>query len=88
MVKLMLKKYPAVAVAMKKRHEVYNSTLDELHSLKEDENTFVLQPSKTIKISRTEKDPEVLKAMYQLGRQDAMENLDAMRKFINKQAVV
>ena len=88
LVRLSLRKYPAVAAAMKKRHEVYNSTLDELYSLKEDENTFVLQPSKTIKISRTEKDPEVLKAMYQLGRQDAMKNLDAMSKFINKQAVV
>jgi len=84
LVRLSLRKYPAVAVAMKKRHEIYNSTLDELHSLKEDKNTFVLQPSKTIKISRTEKDPEVLKAMYQLGRQDAMENLDAMRKFVRR----
>jgi len=83
--KLALKKYPAVIKAMEKRHEIYNSALDELYRLKEVGNTFVLQPSKKIKIKRTEKNPDVLRAQYQLGRQDALENLDAMREFVGEE---
>jgi len=83
--KLALKKYPAVIKAMEKRHEIYNSALDELCRLKEAGNTFVLQPSKKIKIKRTEKNPDVLRAQYQLGRQDALENLEAMRIFIKEE---
>ena len=82
--KLALKKYPAVIDAMEKRHEIYNSALDELYRLKEAGNTFVLQPSKKIKIKRTEKNPDVLRAQYQLGRKDALQNLETMREFVGQ----
>lgn len=80
--RIISKNYPALAEAMLKRHEVYNATLSELHKLKESGNTFVLQPSKRIKIKRTERNPEKLRELYQLGRRDASEKIDEMRKFV------
>lgn len=84
LLRLALKEYPAIANAMIKRHAVYNAVLDELQNLKEAGNTLVLQPSKKIKIKRTERDPKKLRVLYQLGRQDAWGNLEAIRDFVSK----
>ena len=45
---------------------------------------MVLRPSRLIEVSRLEKDPEKLKALYQLGREDAMKNLDQIHVFLSK----
>ena len=78
----MLRKYPAIADTMKTRHEAYNAALDELYKLKQAGNTFVLQPSKKLNVKRTERRPERLRALYQLGRQDALAKIDAIRQFV------
>lgn len=44
----------------------------------------MLRPSRLIEVSRLEKDPEKLKALYQLGREDAMKNLDQIHAFLSK----
>ena len=82
LIRLRLRKYPAIADAMEKRHTVYNSTLDELVNLSKAGDTFILRPSEEMKINRTEKDPEKLNALYQLGRQDALGRIDAIREFV------
>ena len=84
LLKLFLKKHPAIADAMMKRHEVYNSTLDEVQHLQEAGNTFVLRPSKQTGIKRTERNPEKLRELYQLGRQDATEKMVAIRDFVSQ----
>lgn len=84
LLRLFLRKHPAMAEAMKKRHEVYNSALDELHHLQAAGNTFVLQPSKRVRVKRTERNPEKLRELYRLGRQDATENIEAIRDFLGR----
>ena len=84
LLKLALRKYPAVAAAMKDRHERYNAAQDELCRLQTEGNTFMLQPSEHIKIKKTERDPKKLWALYGLGRRDALENLDAMQAFVGR----
>lgn len=46
---------------------------------------MVLCPSRLIEVSRLEKDPEKLKALYQLGREDAMKNLEQIRAFLGQE---
>ena len=79
---LMLRHYPNLAKAMARRYKVYNRTLDKLEELSKKGEVMILQPSRLIEVSRLEKDPEKLKALYQLGREDAKRKLEEIRAFL------
>ena len=82
MFKVFMRKYPEIAKAMKRRHRNYNGSLKAVKKLEERGEVFLLQPSEPITIGRTEKDPEKLKRVYQLGRQDAQKHLQEMKNFL------
>ncbi len=84
-IKVMLRHYPNLAKAMARRYKVYNRTLDKLEELKAKGEVMVLCPSRLIEVSRLEKDPEKLKSLYQLGREDAMKNLEQIRAFLKNE---
>lgn len=65
------KKWPRFAIALRRRHEMYNAQLDRLEELETKGVVQVIRPSEKVKISRTEKDPAKMEKMYQLGRRDA-----------------
>ena len=44
---------------------------------------FVIRPPENLKIGRTEKDPEELERVYQLGRRTASEQLDRVQRFLS-----
>lgn len=78
---LLLCRYPKIAAGMAQRHIGYNAALDSLETLARDGSTLVLYPSRELHISRTERDPQKLEAMYQLGRADAFARLEEIRAF-------
>ena len=82
MFKVFMRKYPEIAKAMKRRQRNYNGSLKAVKKLEERGEVFLLQPSEPITIGRTEKDPEKLKRVYQLGRQDAQRHLQEMKNFL------
>lgn len=84
LLKQMIRQYPAVALAMKTRHIRYNQTLDQLKEQEKAGLALVLRPSKCIKVSKLERHPEKLKALYALGRQDAEQHLEEIRRFLEK----
>jgi predicted patatin/cPLA2 family phospholipase len=45
---------------------------------------LVIKPSVTIDISRLEKKPEMIQAMYDLGVSDATEKLEQVRQFLGE----
>lgn len=81
-IKRILKDYPAVFEAMGERHEKYNQTLDEVERLAQAGDIFVLRPSRLIKVSKTERSPERLQALYDLGREDAVAAMEQIKKFL------
>lgn len=83
-INVMLRHHPNLAKAMARRYKVYNRTLDKIEELKVKGEVMVLCPSRLIEVSRLEKDPEKLKALYQLGREDAMKNLNQIRAFLGQ----
>lgn len=80
--KLLYKKYPKFVEAMKNRHINYNESLDEVERLKKEGKVFLLSPSRKVKLSKTESDPEKLREMYNLGREDAMKSLADIKTFL------
>ena len=75
------RRYPNLVKAMENRHIVYNETLDRIEELEKEGKVFVLRPSATINVSRIERKPEKLEAMYELGYEDAKASFEAIRYF-------
>ncbi len=87
LVSFALRKYPGMAKAMENRAKMYNAQLEEVERLQKAGEIFVLRPSIPITISRTERDPDKLQEVYELGRKDALTHLKAMKTFLKKTAV-
>lgn len=82
LVRLRMKKYPKMIEAMANRHVEYNECLKQLERREQEGNTLVIRPSVTLGIKRTEKNPEKLKAVYELGRKDAEAMLGKIKDFL------
>ena len=82
LMKIALRKYPKVVETMAERHNTYNDTLKYVWEQAERGNTFVICPPEKLNISRTDKDPAKLKAVYEIGRRTAEKQLEALREFV------
>lgn len=80
--KIVYRKFPNFIKALKVRHEDYNQTLDYIKELEDNKKILVIRPSKLIKISRMETNPEIIKQMYELGRSDGLNMLSKVKEFI------
>ena len=79
---LMLRRYPAIARGMARRHLVYNRQLDQILERELAGKCFVIRPPEDLKIGRTEKDAAELERVYQTGRITATKQLDRIREFL------
>ena len=84
MANLYYRKYPAFVTALRNRYAVYNRTLKYIEQQENQGNILVLRPSESIRVGRMEQDPERLKQMYELGKNDAGQMLDAIASFLSK----
>lgn len=78
------KKYPALVRAMECRHLMYNRQLSDAESLAADGKIILIQPSRKVKISRTEKNPDTIYEMYLLGKHDAETAMEDVIRFIGE----
>lgn len=68
-------KFPALAEALSRRHEMYNSQKEKLFRLEKEGKVTVIAPDSTHKIGRTERDPKILIPFYKEGYKKAKEVL-------------
>ena len=83
LIKLIYRKFPNFIKTIKNRHIHYNQTLDYIKELEDNKEIFVIRPSKYIKISRMETNIDVIKQMYELGRNDALNVLQQVKAFLS-----
>lgn len=77
-----LRKFPKVIEAMEHRHTYYNDTLHFIWENEKQGNTLVICPDEALPVGRTERDPEKLRAVYEIGRKTAMKRLTEIREFL------
>lgn len=77
-------KYPELVSAINNRYAVYNKTLDYIEQQEKEGNIFVLRPSRYIKISRMETNRDIIKSMYDLGKDDANAVIEEISLFLKK----
>lgn len=82
LIRLTMRKYPAVVKAMSLRHEMYNRQMEEIKEREQSSSSFVIRPPEPLGISRTEKDPNELERVYQLGRKEAEVALPDIKLFL------
>ncbi len=75
---------PGIAKQLLKRHEVYNRAVEKLAQLEKDGTAFVIRPSEPITLGKIESDPDKLQGVYDLGRADAMAQMTALQRFLEK----
>ena len=80
--KLFYSKYPNFIESINTRYSRYNETLDYIEDLEKKKKIIVIRPSKFIKISRVEKDPNKLQEMYDLGTYDYNEIKKDLKKYL------
>ena len=83
--RLCLPKYPKVAEAMARRHLVYNETLDYIAKREKEGSALVIRPPEVLPIKRLEKDPQVLRLVYDLGRKEGERHLSKIQRFLSDQ---
>lgn len=82
LMKIALRKYPAVVETMKKRHIVYNETTDYIKQRELKGEVLVIRPETDLKIKRTEKEPEELRRVYEKGRAVAEKMLPQIKEYL------
>ncbi len=76
------KKYPNLVEAIKKRHIIYNRTLEFIEKHEQAGHIFVIRPQEKVKIKRLEKDEKKLEALYESGYETARECYDDMLTYL------
>lgn len=82
MVRLRYRKFPKFVEQMANRHTRYNRTIAYVKQQEQAGRAFVLRPARPLEIGRIEKDEQKLRAVYQLGYEDAKKNLSRLRAYL------
>ena len=82
LMKPLLRKWPKVIDALRERPAIYNKQLQQVREEERKGNAFVFRPLKPLDVSRTTHDPEEMNRVYQQGRQEALQRLDDLKKFL------
>lgn len=83
-----LRHYPQTIQAIANRPRVYNESRELVFEQERQGNAFVFCPKEPLPIGRVEHDPEVIQSVYQQGRQQAQEKLDALCSFLSPADIV
>lgn len=82
LIKCKYRKYPKLIEKVKNRHIEYNDALDYVEEKEKSGHLFVIRPEAKLPVSRIEKDPEKLKAAYEIGRQTAIKRLCEIKEYL------
>lgn len=84
LVKMMYPKYPALAKALKERHNMYNRETAELEQLEKQGKVLVIAPEKDYGIHRTENDPRILVPFYEEGYRYGLTKCPQIKEFLGE----
>ena len=82
LIKRKYKNYPGLIEAMASRHERYNETVAYIEAKEKAGALFVIRPESELPVSRVERDPEKLRAAYEIGRETAQRQLAQIQEYL------
>ena len=82
LMKPLLRKYPKVIEALKHRPALYNKQVQLVREEERKGTAFVFRPLKPLNVSRTTHNAMEMNRVYQQGREEALQRLDELKKFL------
>ena len=82
LMKILYRKYPKLLETMANRHIRYNEETAEIRKDELEGKILVIRPPETLNIGKTEKDPDELRRVYEIGRKEAEKRLEEIKKFL------
>ncbi len=82
LVRARYRKFPGLVKAMERRHIMYNDTLDLISQGEKTGKLFVIAPPAPLGIKRAEKDLNVLRQGYDIGRRVAEESFPKLLEYL------
>jgi len=76
------RKFPKLVDAIVTRHDQYNATLEHIARKEQAGELLVIRPLEKLPIGRTEKDPDKLRHVYEIGRQTALSKLEEIWQYL------
>lgn len=74
--------YPEFVKTFARRHEIYNDSLEDIRSLQKQGRAFVIAPQTMPPAGVVERNPDRLRRTHEAGREEALRQLDALRRFM------
>ena len=84
LLRILLRKNPALIHALENRHERYNETLAYIREQERSGNLLVIRPEAPLNIGAVERHPEELERVYQIGRKEGEKRLREVKKFLKR----
>lgn len=85
LIKWKYKDYPKLIGAMEVRHIKYNETLAYIAKKETAGEMLVIRPETALPVGRTERNPDKLRAVYEMGRKTADSRLDEIKLYLRKE---
>lgn len=82
--RLCCRKYPEIANAMIRRHEMYNQQIEYILEEEKKGNTLLIFPEEDLNIGRTELNEEKMRHVHSIGLRQGKELIDRIKEFIEK----
>lgn len=76
------RKFPNLVSSMTTRHEQYNEALDYIACREAAGDLLVIRPPEKLPIRRTEKNPDKLRLVYEIGRRTAEARIEEIKKYL------
>lgn len=80
--KIASRKYPNIAQAMLKRHEMYNDQLALIDKLEQEGKIFVIRPSESLNCPTLEKNTDKLEEIYKTGYQNGVDSIEKLKEYL------
>lgn len=81
LLRLALRKYPAMAAAMTGRHKMYNAQTAYVRQAEREGRCMVIRPDGPLPIRHISHDPEEMWQVYTIGRETGMRRMDEIMEF-------
>lgn len=82
LMKHILRKYPNLVKTLENRSDMYNKTIEYICDKEEKGELFVIRPDELLPIERMETNPEKLKLVYEIGRENMTKRLKSLKEFL------
>ncbi len=83
-IRMALRKYPAMIKTMEGRYLMYNEEKRYIREKEEKGEVFVIRPPKALEIGAMEKDPAEIERVYRIGRDAGEKAIEGMKKFFKE----